>query len=132
MARCRCLGLLVCLVAGPWSGAVAAPVRTILQQSALPAGPAQTAMLGTVSLKAGEGIPWHTHSGVEMGYVSAGQVTLSLAGEPDRTVAAGASFTVPRGVAHSVHAAGDGALLVISWMIDAGAPLSTPASPPAR
>jgi quercetin dioxygenase-like cupin family protein len=126
------LGLLACLVVLPLSGVASAPVRTILQQSALPGGSAQTVMLGTVALKAGDEIPWHTHPGVEMGYVSAGQVTLSLAGQPDRMLAPRASFTVPRGVAHSVHATGDGALLVISWTIDTGAPLSTPALPPAR
>lgn len=108
-----------------------APSRAILQQADLRPDHPQSATLGTVDLKPGDALPWHTHEGVEIGYVASGEVTLSIAGRPDRTYRAGQSFLVPRGLAHRSRAAGKAPTrLVVTWVTDTGTPLSTPAPQP--
>jgi quercetin dioxygenase-like cupin family protein len=111
--------------------AAADPVRTLLQHSDLPTAPPQTATLGTVRLKAGDPPAWHSHAGIELGYVLTGQMQLSVAGAPDVTVGPGQSFLVPRGTPHSSRAIGTQDVTVTStWVTDTGAPLATPAAPP--
>ncbi len=111
--------------------ACADPVRTLLQHSDLPTTPPQTATLGRVLLKAGDPPGWHTHAGIEAGYVLTGRVALSLAGGPDLVLGPGDSFLVPRGTPHSARAIGNtDATAVSTWVTDTGAPLATPAAAP--
>lgn len=125
--------MLLAALALAWTGAATgAPVRTILEQSDLPAT-AQTVRLGRVTLAPGEEIAWHIHPGIEIGYVVSGALALSSAGAPDRTVTAGQSFLVPRGVTHRSRAVGSaGAVLSVTWITDTGLPFSQPAGAPAR
>jgi quercetin dioxygenase-like cupin family protein len=115
-----------------WPGAAPAdPVRTLLQHSDLPPAPPQTATLGKVLLKAGDPPAWHSHAGIELGYVLTGQMILSIAGAPDQIVVPGQSFLVPRGTPHSTRALGaSDATIASTWVTDTGAPLATPAAPP--
>ena len=122
------LGLAALSVALAWPAA-ADPVRTLLQRSELPAT-AQAATLGHVLLKAGDPPAWHTHAGIETGYILTGRTLLSIAGRPDVTLGPGQTFLVPRGIAHAARAVGGDATLVAIWVIDAGAPLATPAAAP--
>lgn len=116
----------VALTAAP----AAAPVRTIMEQAELPMGQAQVAALGTVRLPADAAIDWHVHPGIEMGYVEAGRMRLSIAGAADRTIAAGGSFLIPRGAVHRSSAIGGDARMVVTWITDRGQALSAPASAP--
>ncbi len=115
-----------------WPCAASAdPVRTMLQHSDLPASP-QTATLGRVQVKAGDPPAWHTHAGIEIGYILSGQVILSMAGAPDLPLGPGQSFLVPRGTPHASRAIGGDATVISTWVTDTGAPLATPAAAPAK
>jgi quercetin dioxygenase-like cupin family protein len=73
----------------------------------------------------------HTHPGVEIGYVEAGQALLSVEGQPDRRLARGDSFSIPPRTPHSLRNLTAGPLIVLStYVVERGQPLSTPA--PAR
>ena len=110
----------------------AAPQRTILQERDLLSGHPQTARLGTLTLKAGDAIPWHVHEGVEMAYVMTGRIIVSIAGKEDAIAAQGSSIQFPPGIAHRVRAPDDSdASCVIAWVTDTGTPLLTPAPAPA-
>ena len=117
------------IVLATTGASAAGPERAILQHTDLPPSAAQSATLGTVAMKPGDAIPWHTHPGVEIGYVAAGEMVLSVAGTADRTLHSGQSFIVPRGLAHRSRATGaTGARLVVTWVTDTGAALSSPAT----
>lgn len=74
---------------------------------------------------------WHTHPGVEIAYLVAGEMTLEQAGQPTRVLHPGDSFMVPRGLAHNGANAGKvPARLVITYVYDKGAPLRTPVPAP--
>jgi quercetin dioxygenase-like cupin family protein len=81
---------------------------------------------GTASFPAGSSVGFHTHPGDEAGYVTKGSIVLKTKGQPDRPIAAGASFFNPRGAVHSVVAGPDGATILSTWVVDKGAPLGTP------
>jgi len=112
-----------------------APVRTMLQTSAVAGSPEQETSLATVDIAVGSGNPFHTHFGSEMGYVVSGHIRLEVMGQPPRELGPGDSFLVPRGLAHrSVLVGNEPAKLVNSWTVDKGKPLMTPvaAAPAAR
>jgi quercetin dioxygenase-like cupin family protein len=70
----------------------------------------------------------HTHPGVEMAYIAAGSAVLTTAGQPDRTLSAGDSFSIPAGTVHSVRNAGPGALTIIStYVVEKNKPIASPA-----
>lgn len=70
---------------------------------------------------------WHTHAGVEIAYLIAGEMTLEQQGQATRVLHAGDSFMVPRGVAHNGANIGKTpARLVITYVVDKDAPLRTP------
>ena len=74
---------------------------------------------------------WHTHPGTEIAVVVDGEVELHT---PTGVlqVAEGESFTVPRGLAHNgVNAEPTAAALVITLVVDQGAPLRVAAEQPA-
>lgn len=124
----------VAMAALLFSGGVSAagPSRTILQQADLPPASSQSATLGTVVLNPGDALPWHTHRGIEIGYVIAGDVILSVEGMADQTFHAGQSFIIPRGLVHRSRQTGTAETrMVLTWVTDTGTALSTPAAPPA-
>jgi len=70
----------------------------------------------------------HLHPGVEMGYVLSGTGTISIAGEPQRTVKAGDSWAIPEGTPHALANTGDQPeQIVATFVVKKGAPLSSPA-----
>jgi quercetin dioxygenase-like cupin family protein len=71
---------------------------------------------------------WHTHAGVEIAYLIAGDMTLEREGQATRILHPGDSFMVPRGVPHNGANIGMiPARLVITYVVDKNAPLRTPA-----
>ena len=75
---------------------------------------------------------WHVHPGVEVAYVLSGTMSLDMAGQPRRILRAGDSFAMPRGIAHNgVNLGKVPARLLITYVIDKGAPARTSVPPPA-
>lgn len=126
---------MVCLTA------CAAPARTQEVAAARPAMDvkfdvpqdkgAQIVSVMTRDIPPGGQVPWHTHPGVEIAYVETGEMELWMAGEPIRRLGPGDSFMAPRGVVHGGRNVGDTpARLVITYVVDDGAPLRSPAPAP--
>jgi quercetin dioxygenase-like cupin family protein len=91
------------------------------------------AVVARVEVAPGGVAGWHTHPGDEISYVMEGDVTLMVAGQPPRKVAAGEGFVIPAGVVHN--AKNDSATavkLVGVYVVEKGKPLASPASAPAQ
>jgi quercetin dioxygenase-like cupin family protein len=74
---------------------------------------------------------WHTHPGVEIAYLVAGEMTIEQAGQPTRRLRPGDSFLMPRGVAHNGANVGrEPARLVITYVLDKDAPQRSAAPAP--
>jgi quercetin dioxygenase-like cupin family protein len=110
--------------------AAAKPGVEIIQD--LPQGDAaQVVHVVTRDIPAGGEIPWHTHPGIEIGYVENGNVELLLAGQAPLQLAPGGHFTVQRDTVHSGRNTGAGpARLVLTYVVDKGATLRMPAEAP--
>lgn len=79
----------------------------------------------------GGGSGWHTHEGVEIAYVVSGTTEMRLADGTVRQFKAGETAVIPRGVVHEgVNAGDEPARLVLTYVIDKGSPLRTPAPTP--
>lgn len=93
--------------------------------------PDREAVIARVEVAPGGVAGWHTHPGDEISYVSEGEATLMIAGQPPRKVAAGEGFVIPAGVVHN--AKNDGATsvkLVGVYVVEKGKPLASPAPEP--
>jgi len=76
---------------------------------------------------------WHTHPGEEVGYIAAGTVEMSVAGEPPRTLRAGDGFLIPPGVPHDARDVGPGTGRMLStYLVEVGEPLVTLVPAPGR
>jgi len=90
--------------------------------------PGREAVVARVELAAGALAGRHTHPGDEISYVTDGEVTLLVDGQPPRKLKAGESFVVPAGVVHAAHNEGsETAKLVGVYVVEKGRPLATPA-----
>ena len=72
---------------------------------------------------------WHTHPGEEVGYLLAGTVALSVAGEPPQTLHARDGFLIPPRTPHNAVEVGPGTgRLLSTYLVETGQPLaqSTP------
>jgi quercetin dioxygenase-like cupin family protein len=95
--------------------------------------PGREAVIARVEVAPGGVAGWHTHPGDEISYISEGETTLLIAGQPPRKVAAGQGFVIPAGVVHN--ARNDTATpvkLVGVYVVEKGQPLATPAAAPAQ
>ena len=95
--------------------------------------PGREAVIARVEVAPGGVAGWHTHPGDEISYVTDGEATLLVAGQPPRKVAAGEGFVIPAGVVHN--AKNDSATavkLVGVYVVEKGKPLASPASAPAQ
>lgn len=73
---------------------------------------------------------WHTHPGYEIGRVVSGETEMHTANGTVR-YRAGQTFVIPRGTVHNGANAGDvPAVLVITYIVDHGAPVRTDAPAP--
>ena len=76
--------------------------------------------------KGGTVLP-HTHPGVEMSYLLEGRGTLKIAGQPDRTVSAGDSVSIPAVAVHGLVNTGPGAIVMVTtYVVEKDKPLATP------
>jgi quercetin dioxygenase-like cupin family protein len=76
---------------------------------------------------------WHVHPGTETAYLLSGVMSLEMAGQPRMTLHPGDAFTVPRGLAHNGANLGKvPARLLITYVVDKGAPVRTSVPPPVQ
>lgn len=95
--------------------------------------PNREAVIARVEVAPGGVAGWHTHPGDEISYVTEGEATLMIAGQPPRKVAAGQGFVIPAGVVHN--AKNDSATavkLVGVYVVEKGKPLASPAPAPTQ
>ena len=102
------------------------PTRTILQQTDVP-GSNYTVILALTDIAPGMVAARHTHPGVEISYVLAGEGDFVIEGKGKMHVKAGGNFRLESGVKHSVlNGAGPMKILAV-YTIPKGAQLATPA-----
>jgi quercetin dioxygenase-like cupin family protein len=119
--------LLLVLPAHAANAQASAVHRTILQDQDFPPPAFHTTTVRVVVDTKGI-VARHTHPGVEMAYITAGRAILTIAGQPDRTLSAGESFSIPPGTVHSVRNAGPDALVIIStYVVEKDKPIASPA-----
>jgi quercetin dioxygenase-like cupin family protein len=95
--------------------------------------PNHEAVLARVELAPGGVVGWHTHPGDEVSYVADGELTLLVAGQPPRKVAAGEGFVVPAGVVHSAKNEGSSTIKLIGvYIVEKGKPLAAAAPAPVQ
>ena len=101
--------------------------RQPLENADFPGGGLHTVVVRTTIDPAGVIAP-HLHAGLEMAYVAAGTVSVTIGDAPARDVAAASAFQVPPRTRHSVRNTGETAAVVVStYIVDPAAPLATPA-----
>lgn len=119
--------LLAAVAAPAFAADPPAPVRTVVQQFPASGAPNVTVMIATAAFAPSARIPFHTHPGEESGVVASGVVKIERRGLPTLMLKAGDSYLIPRGVAHQTSAPEGEAHVVATFVVDTGAPLSTPA-----
>jgi len=106
--------------------------RTVVTRGDV-AAPDQEAVLAKVEIAPGGVAGWHTHPGDEISYVSEGEATLMIAGQPPRKVAAGEAFVIPAGTVHNARNEGAAPTKLVGvYVVEKGKPLASPASAPAQ
>jgi quercetin dioxygenase-like cupin family protein len=104
----------------------AAIKRTPLQNADFPPGFSTVSAIAEVA--PGNCAGRHTHPGLEISYVMEGTAILKIAGQPDRTMKAGDSFTVAANTPHDACAgASEPAKVLATYIVEKGKPLATPA-----
>lgn len=108
-----------------------ASVPVTLAQVQVPQGSAtQLVHVHTRDFPAGIQTGWHVHPGTEVAYVTQGEISLTTP-QGVRRLRPGDSFVMPRGAPHNAATVGQGtAKVLITLVIDAGAPPRQAVSPP--
>jgi quercetin dioxygenase-like cupin family protein len=95
--------------------------------------PNREGIVARVELTPGAAVGWHTHPGEELSYVTDGELTLVVAGQPSRKVLAGEGFVIPAGVVHNATNEGNSAMKAVAvYIVEKGKPLLSPAPPPVQ
>ena len=110
--------------AAPANGYV--PKRTVLQQTDVP-GSNMTVILVETDLEPNTVAARHTHPGVEISYVLAGEADFMIEGKGTMHVKAGGSFRLESGVKHSVKVGPTLTKILAVYTIPKGAEMATPA-----
>ena len=104
-----------------------AVIRNILQTTPIEAPVPQNAITGLVIFPPGSSAGHHIHHGVESGYVLSGELEILNDGEPGRIYSAGETFVTTRDHPHiSRNSGAVEARAVVTWIVDADEPLTTP------
>jgi quercetin dioxygenase-like cupin family protein len=98
--------------------------RTMLQTSVFPGGQYVTALY-IVDIDAGASAAPHTHPGLETLYILEGELTLSVAGQPDRQLKPGDSAQIPPETVHSGTPAGKPVKVLVTYVLEKDKPLAT-------
>lgn len=101
--------------------------RSVLQKTDVPDGKKHEVVFAMAELPAGVAIGKHSHPGIEQGTVVTGEVTLSIAGQADKTYKAGESWQIPLGAVHDAKAGAGGAKVIVTYTVEKGQPLAIPA-----
>src|SRR5688572_3580518 len=80
--------------------------RAILQRADVPAAAVYETVVGTAEIAPGAAIGAHAHPGIEMGYVLAGEIDLTVAGGAPKRLKQGESYQIPAGVVHDARNVG--------------------------
>ncbi len=124
-------GAALVVFAGVIVAQVPALTRTIVTKADVSV-PGREAVIARVEVAPGGVAGWHTNPGDEISYVSEGEATLMVAGQPPRKVAAGEGFVVPAGVVHNARNDGATAVKLVGvYVVEKGKPLASSASAPA-
>ena len=108
----------------PPSGGV---TRKILSQSDGPSAGYVTVLVEAI-IEAGVTVGRHTHPGIESAYVLEGGFELPIQGQPTRMIKPGDGFQVPPDTPHAGGAATTAkSRLIITYVVEKGKPLATPA-----
>ena len=100
--------------------------RTLLQKFDVPGSNYETVM-GLADIAPNANIGRHTHPGIEGGYLIEGELVIMLEGQPPKTYKAGGSWQLPPGAVHDAKAGPGGAKVIVSYVVEKGKPLATPA-----
>jgi quercetin dioxygenase-like cupin family protein len=120
----------VALQAGAQQAATPAPAPPPLQHIDLPTKTLQEAIMMKRDVAPGGTTGPHTHPGVEVSYVIAGEMELHIAGQPTRVLHAGDSSAIPRDTVHEGINIGKTTLtLLVTYIVDKGAPVRMDAAP---
>ncbi len=118
---------LVVAALGTLAAQAPAVKRTILQQHEISA-PGREVVMALAEFPAGAETGRHTHPGEEVSYVQAGPIVLEIDGQPAKTLQTGEPFFVPAGLIHNAHpAAGGTAKILVTYVVEKGKPVTTPA-----
>lgn len=100
--------------------------RTIVSQTDLPDGKF-VAIAVQAEIAAGATVARHTHPGVESAYVVDGEGELIVQGQADKRLKSADSFQVAAEVPHSLKNGSRPMKLAITYVVEKGKPLATPA-----
>jgi quercetin dioxygenase-like cupin family protein len=100
--------------------------RTLLQKFDVP-GPNYETVIGLADIMPNANIGRHTHPGIEGGYLIEGELVIMVEGQPPKTYKAGESWQLPPGAVHDAKAGPGGAKVIVSYVVEKGKPLATPA-----
>jgi len=102
------------------------PTRTILQQTDAP-GSNYTVVMAVTEILPNMTAARHTHPGVEISYMLAGEADFVIDGVGTKHIKAGDNFRLESGVKHSVKNGAAVTKILAIYTIPKGAALSTPA-----
>jgi quercetin dioxygenase-like cupin family protein len=95
--------------------------------------PNREGIVTRVELTPGAAVGWHTHPGEELSYVTEGELTLLVAGQPSRKVLPGEGFVIPAGVVHNAKNEGNSTTKAVAvYVVEKGKSLLSPAPPPVQ
>ena len=100
--------------------------RTLIQQTDGPVDGYVT-MDMRVDIEPGTAVARHTHPGIESTYVVEGGIELTIDGEPAHAYAPGEGFQVPYAKPHSAKIGSAKTVLAITYVVEKGKPLASPA-----
>ena len=108
--------------------AQAAPAftRTVIDKTEL-GGSVYDSILMSVEIDPQAKIARHTHPGTESGALVEGEIVLSVAGKPDRTLKAGDGYFINPETPHSIVNTDRKARVVATFVVDRTKPLASPA-----
>jgi quercetin dioxygenase-like cupin family protein len=120
-------GALLSIAAGTLFAQASGLTRTMVGKADVSV-PGREAVVARVEIAAGAKAGRHTHPGDEISYVTDGEVTLLVDGQPPRLVKTGESFVVPAGTVHDARNEGTAPTKLVGvYVVEKGKPLATPA-----
>ena len=125
-AICTAVGLVAAgAEAQPQAAQTSGVTRTVVQTTDL--DERTTTMLVMADIAAGATVARHTHPGIESTYVIDGAFELSVHGMPDRKLKIGDGVQIAPGAPHSVKNGDRPTKLAITYVVEKGKPLASPA-----